>query len=479
VNPRHLLKVRVGRLLLLLACGLAMSCGTAWLAALLPAWDSEELRRFTHPWADGRRSRSEAMPATLMSVGRSAGVTEGWYWEGAWRVGSVRVSAVPAPERPSPAGYDPPAWFKELRQPAALRPDALSASPSVVLRTGFGLPLPCLGMSADLPTRDAPPVDWTWSGSLQLAAPPDWSGARPSSVLATRTHGMGRLPLEPMWGGLAVNTLAWSAVLLAAIGVRRLCTWLPRALRHDAGQCTSCGYALGHHRGPTCPECGTARGRPLRERDLARGLAVASVLALALAVWMAFDLGGVRQARLNRDDVALVLLRLSYHWPTPVVLAAASLAAMAAWAGAAVIRMRAASRREWPIAVAEACMALAAVACMAWCGVRAVEAVHRDNLVLGAVCVVAAVGLALAGGALLRTPRGGGALLVRAAALAASAASAAAALWATLTATDFSTMMGIGTVDWLRYAPVVAMLAAVCAGVGTTAALAQAYHPRS
>jgi len=216
-------------LLLLLACGLAMSCGTAWLAALLPAWDSEELRRFTHPWADGRRSRSEAMPATLMSVGRSAGVTEGWYWEGVWRVGSVRVSAVPAPERPSPRGDPPPQWMAELRQPAMLRADALSAAPSVVLHMGFGLPFACLFMSADLPRSDAPPQEWRWSGSLQLAAPPDWSGARSSSVLATRTHGMGRLPLVPMWGGLALNTLAWSAVLLAAMGLRRLCAWLPCA----------------------------------------------------------------------------------------------------------------------------------------------------------------------------------------------------------------------------------------------------------
>lgn len=469
----------MGRLLLLLACGLAMSCGTAWLAALLPAWDSEELRRFTHPWADGRRSRSDAMPATLMSVGRSAGVTEGWYWEGAWRVGCVRASAVPAPERPSPGGYDPPTWFDELGQSALQRADAYSTSPSVVLRMGFGLPFPCLGMSADLPRRDAPPSQWRWSGSAQLAAPPDWSGARPSSMLAARSHGMGRLPLTPWWGGLALNTLAWSAVLLAAMGVRRLFTWLPSALRRDAGQCAGCSYALDHHRGPACPECGAPRGTPLRERDLALGLAIASVIALSLSLWTVIDLGGFAQASWNPEGLGRVLLRLSYHWPTPVVLAAASLAAIAAWAGATVRRMPTETQRMWTLATAEACMALAAMACTAWCGVRAVEALHRDNLVLGAVCVVTAIALAAAGSSLLRTPRGGGALLVRAAALAAAAASAWAALWATLTATDFSTMMGIGTLDWLRYAPVIAMLVAVCAGVGTTAALAQAYHPRS
>ncbi|HZW08220.1 MAG TPA: hypothetical protein VFF65_13940 [Phycisphaerales bacterium] len=66
------------------------------------------------------------------------------------------------------------------------------------------------------------------------------------------------VPLQPLWGGLAVNTLlygipAW-AVLFGPGAVRRL--------RRRRSACVRCGYPLTG--GTVCPECGSPVKPPLR-----------------------------------------------------------------------------------------------------------------------------------------------------------------------------------------------------------------------
>ena len=66
------------------------------------------------------------------------------------------------------------------------------------------------------------------------------------------------LPLEPRWGGLAVDSLLYGVVLWglgwSTGAVRRL-------VRRRRGSCEACGYPRGP--GPVCPECGrVAAGVP-------------------------------------------------------------------------------------------------------------------------------------------------------------------------------------------------------------------------
>lgn len=78
-------------------------------------------------------------------------------------------------------------------------------------------------------------------------------GSGPSTYLCLGPQGTARLPVEPIWRGLAIDTGAWTATwaaLLLAPGLlrsRRRARW---------GCCPSCGYNLaGLPRGGPCPEC--------------------------------------------------------------------------------------------------------------------------------------------------------------------------------------------------------------------------------
>jgi hypothetical protein len=74
-------------------------------------------------------------------------------------------------------------------------------------------------------------------------------------IVNTRTITPGkRLPLEPMWGGLAVNTLIVAGSLGMAAQAAR---WIRGWVRVRRGACRRCGYSqAGLAPGSPCPECG-------------------------------------------------------------------------------------------------------------------------------------------------------------------------------------------------------------------------------
>lgn len=62
-----------------------------------------------------------------------------------------------------------------------------------------------------------------------------------------------RVPVAPLWGGVAVNTAFWGAAsAAAAFGAAKA----RRSVLRRAGRCARCGYDLGGLGGGGCPECG-------------------------------------------------------------------------------------------------------------------------------------------------------------------------------------------------------------------------------
>ena len=65
-----------------------------------------------------------------------------------------------------------------------------------------------------------------------------------------------RIPLRPLWGGLAANTVFYTPFTLGALW---LLAGLHRRRRRNNRRCIACGYDLSASTGP-CPECGTLDG---------------------------------------------------------------------------------------------------------------------------------------------------------------------------------------------------------------------------
>ncbi|MBL9140871.1 MAG: hypothetical protein JNK53_03300, partial [Phycisphaerae bacterium] len=373
-------------LAVLLACGCAMSIVTAWIVALAPAWDREELRRFVAPWADGRRSRSRAAPIMLLDAGRSAGVANQWLWECTWRFGASRVSAVPALDRNSPLGYTPPWWSEPARSQAADRPDALPApgenvgAQGVAVDMAFGIPFPCMWMHAELPMRDAAFEEWTWSSAFEVV-PLRATAAQPRArrnVQGVWSHGLGRIPMAPLWAGLAANSVAWAALLGAVMWARHRVRWMGQVMRRDRGRCADCGYELARVARASCPECGALRQAPLSDRAVAWFAAVTAVVVLAVAAWSIASDVPVNW----RGPFALPLL-----WPTLAMMVACVLLLASVWGLTFARTSRA------PQAATAMCVMIAAIACAVWCAELAIEGAHAGRVALAILGAVATLSI--------------------------------------------------------------------------------------
>ena len=103
------------------------------------------------------------------------------------------------------------------------------------------------GFSAGWPMRSLCGVDSITPGLEQFA---------PSALIdvpAWIKGGGHKVPVVPLWGGFAVNTLLFS---MPAIGGVWFLTWRREVRRRRLGLCAGCGYPVkGLER---CPECGTA-----------------------------------------------------------------------------------------------------------------------------------------------------------------------------------------------------------------------------
>jgi hypothetical protein len=64
------------------------------------------------------------------------------------------------------------------------------------------------------------------------------------------------LPLRPLWGGLALNTLFYASLFALPLIVWPLAR---RRRRIRKGRCPACGYDLAATAEPVCPECGATR----------------------------------------------------------------------------------------------------------------------------------------------------------------------------------------------------------------------------
>ncbi len=72
---------------------------------------------------------------------------------------------------------------------------------------------------------------------------------------ASTSYQASALAVRPIWLGMVVNTLFYSGLWFAVIGVRTLRSFL----RNRQGCCPACGYNLAGQRLPGCPECGYGR----------------------------------------------------------------------------------------------------------------------------------------------------------------------------------------------------------------------------
>jgi hypothetical protein len=115
------------------------------------------------------------------------------------------------------------------------------------LEDGAGWPFPALWCAYDAPMGWEPAP-----GALVPVYGLEIDAGRAPSVVAT----VRALPLHPVWGGLALNTLFWGTVWFAGVsGVGAA----KRRWRRRRKRCVGCGYDLCGTASIRCPECGRER----------------------------------------------------------------------------------------------------------------------------------------------------------------------------------------------------------------------------
>ncbi len=128
---------------------------------------------------------------------------------------------------PDPVPFtDEPAWAAAARH----------ANPSLVSIGGYGLPWSCV-MSLSM---------FSASGAVENV------GIMTTPQLLGTLGGI-RLPVRPIWTGLAADTAVfgsgWWMLLAGSEAIRR-------GVRRRRGQCIACGYNLAGNTSGACPECG-------------------------------------------------------------------------------------------------------------------------------------------------------------------------------------------------------------------------------
>ncbi len=83
-----------------------------------------------------------------------------------------------------------------------------------------------------------------------LVERPDWLGGT--------GHVFETIPIRPLWGGIAVNTLCFGVPLFAGAHLVRFSRRLVRCRRNV---CLDCGYSLVGSERRVCPECGGRTNR--------------------------------------------------------------------------------------------------------------------------------------------------------------------------------------------------------------------------
>ncbi|MGH7133204.1 MAG: hypothetical protein ACREJO_14830 [Phycisphaerales bacterium] len=99
--------------------------------------------------------------------------------------------------------------------------------------------------------RSAEDLPSAWRHGVEV---PGWMRIALSPASNSFDEEFRRIPIRPIWPGLAVNTLL-NACVIAPLML--LPGWVRRARRRAKGRCVRCGYSLvGLGAGAGCPECG-------------------------------------------------------------------------------------------------------------------------------------------------------------------------------------------------------------------------------
>lgn len=102
-------------------------------------------------------------------------------------------------------------------------------------------------------------VGWPFVAAFAVNTDGDSPSIRGTPMWEPRLFGVSwRVPYQPRWFGLVVNTVFYGAIMLALMALLR---WWRVHRRIKRGRCAACAYELGQGVS-VCPECGLAAPAP-------------------------------------------------------------------------------------------------------------------------------------------------------------------------------------------------------------------------